>query len=167
VLVVLGVYLVGRRDRQSSQQQIAMEAASCTQTMNGKIKIEANFWRDLLVIAFLGAVLMLTALGAMSDLSFNSLLLLLIVAGATSVPLVILGRSLFNPHHYFFVGARQLEIRRGASKRRSPFSDVSEYHITTGEGQMSWKASNSTIHHATVTQKLKSGESTPLGLLSG
>jgi len=166
VVAVLGVYLVGRRARQSFQQQIALEGASCTLKKNGDIEIEANFWRDLFLIVFFGAVLVGAALLLISAISLNSILLLLGVALVTVAPIVILGRSLLNPRYYFSVGTRQLEIWWGVSQRRIAFSDVSEYHITTSELQMSARPGNSTIHQATIEQKLKSGETTQLGTLS-
>lgn len=169
ILGVIAVFVAGLISKRNAKQQVPMEGATFTETLDGDLTIEANRWRNGLIIAFLGATLavMLIGLVTVTDTDRLSFGLFTLLWGAVTVPTIWqLSKALMSPRYRFSRGEQQLIIRQGRQQRALGFGELAGVTLTRSTTELTGRA-RGTFYLARLELKLKNGETLPLGTLSG
>jgi len=170
ILGVIGVFVAGRYSKRNAQQQIPMEGATCTETLQGDIVIEGNLVRDSLIIGFFGFTLAVAVLGAVGTSGRDRLTiwLLAFVWGCITVPTIWrLSKTLMNARYRFKAGERTLVVKKGRQQRAFGFAELAELKVTCWRTELRLRyGARSYFFVGRLELTLKSGETWLLGMLS-
>ena len=181
VLAVVGYWLLQRRSMRGFQDAIAMDGAVCLRADDGRVVIRRRTARTIALLFVIGSVLLGMLFLFISSListvsgdstfgqSSSGLVLPVIIISILSPAIAVAVSSLRKPSVCFNPYSRMIEIGKGTSMRRVPFSSISRIRSKLSK-RRTWRTgyggSVSTAVY-TLAVILRDDEQIQLGTVSG
>lgn len=168
ILAVVGVFIYRRTQQGKYESILKTDVGLVTQSPNGDVAFENNFWRNLGIVILFGGTLLFFVIATISDLmrgSFQFVWITLVWAIITVPVLWIVSRSLLKPRLLFNGVTHALEIKGLNTRRSIPFANLQSLTFETWQVQAG-RYRNQVIECAQLGLRTKDNVTIDLGQLS-